>query len=99
MRVWIYGGSPAQVQTIIDAHSRSSDTVIGASVCAADDTEFPQSGLTQALYSAMRGEIDQLVISDYRLLGSDTQAEQIVELFCGYGVSIRSASNCGISSS
>ena len=99
MRVWIYGNTLKQVQQIKDNMVRLCDTVAGTSVCAENGSAFPQSGLTPALYSAMRREIDQLIISEPCLLGSDTQYTQAVELFQSYGVSIKSASNCGINSS
>ena len=99
MRVWIYGNNLKQVQQIKDNMVRSCDTVVGTSVCVENGSAFPQSGLTPALYSAMRGEIDQLIISEPCLLGGDTQYTQAVELFQSYGVSIKSASNCGINSS
>lgn len=99
MRVWIYGKSPEQVQQIKSSMIHSCDCVAGTSVCAEDGSAFPQSGLTSALYSAMRAEIDQLIISDRCLLGGDLQQQQMAELFQSYGVSIRSVSNCGINSS
>lgn len=99
MRVWIYGNNLEQIQQIRDNMIHSCDTVVGTSVCAEDGSAFPQGGLTPAIYSAMRAEIDQLIISEQRLLGSDVQYEQMVELFQSYGVSIKSASNCGINSS
>lgn len=99
MRVWIYGNNLKQIQQIKDNMVHSGDIVVGTSVCAEDSSAFPQSGLTPALYSAMRAEIDQLIISEQSLLGSDVQYTQMVELFQSYGVSIKSASNCGINSS
>ena len=51
---------------------RSCNTVAGTSVCSENGSAFPQSGLTLALCSAMRSEIDQLIISDPCLSGSDT---------------------------
>lgn len=99
MRVWVYGGSLAQIQTIADRYARSGDAVIGVSLCAGDGAQFPQSGLTRALCSAMRGEIDLIVVSDHRLLGNNTQIKEMEDLFCRYGAAIKSASSCGISSS
>lgn len=99
MRVWIYGKNLKQVQQIEGSMIPSCDHVAGTSVCAGEDAAFPQSGLTAAIYSAMRAEIDQLIISDRGLLGSEIQQQQMAELFQSYGVSIKSASNCGINSS
>ena len=99
MRVWIYGKDLEQIQQIKDNMVRSCNTIVGTSVCAENGSAFPQSGLTPALYSAMRGETDQLIISEPCLLGSDTQYTQMAELFQSYGVSIKSASNCEINSS
>lgn len=99
MRVWVYGKSLAQIQTIADHYVRSGDAVIGISLCAGDGAQFPQSGLTRALCSAMRGEIDLVVVPNRRLLGSSAQLKEMEDLFYRYGAVIRSASNCGISSS
>lgn len=99
MRVWIYGKNRKQVQQIEGSMIHSCDRVAGTSVCAEKDAAFPQSGLAAAIYSAMRAEIDLLVISDRGLLGSEIQQRQMAELFQSYGVSIKSASNCGINSS
>lgn len=99
MRTWIYGYGLDQIQQVRDKALCPHDTVAGFSVCAADDRPFPQSGLTPALYAAMRSEIDQLIVADDKLLGSGPQRMQTVELFQSYGVSIKSASNCGINSS
>lgn len=99
MRVWVYGRSLTQIQTIADRYARSGDVVIGISLCAGDGARFPQSGLTRALCSAMRGEIDLIVIPNRRLLGNNVQIKEMEDLFCRYGTAIRSASSCGISSS
>lgn len=99
MRVWVYGRSLTQIQTIADRYARSGDVVIGISLCAGDGARFPQSGLTRALCSAMRGEIDLIVVPNRRLLGNNAQTKEIQDLFFRYGTAIRSASSCGISSS
>ena len=99
MRTWIYGDGLDQIQQIRDSALCPRDTVAGFSVCAGDGCPFPQSGLTPALYAAMRSEIDQLIVADDRLWGHCSQRMQIVELFQSYDVSIKSASSCGINSS
>lgn len=99
MRVWVYGRSLTQIQTIADRYAQSGDVVIGISLCAGDGARFPQSGLTRALCSAMRGEIDLIVVPNRRLLGNNAQIKEIQDLFFRYGTAIRSASSCGISSS
>lgn len=99
MRTWIYGDSLDQIQRMRDSALCPHNTVAGFSVCAGDGCPFPQSGLTPALYAAMRSEIDQLIVADDKLLGSGPQRMRTVELFQSYGVSIKSASNCGINSS
>lgn len=99
MRIWIYGDGLDQIQQIRDSALCPRDTVAGFSVCAGDGCPFPQSGLTPALYAAMRSEIDQLIVADDRLWGHSSQRMQIVELFQSYDVSIKSASSCGINSS
>lgn len=99
MRVWVYGRSLAQIQTIADRYAQSGDAVVGVSLCAGDGAQFPQSGLTRVLCSAMRGELDIIVVPNHRLLGNNTQIKEMENLFCRYGVAIKSASSCGISSS
>ena len=47
----------------------------------------------------MWAKIDQLIILDRSLLGSERQQEHMAELFQSYGVSIKSASNCGSNNS
>ena len=84
MRTWIYGYGLDQIQQMRDSALCPHDTVAGVSVCAGDGCPFPQRGLT---------------IADDNLLGSRPQRVQIVELLQSYGVSIKSASNCGINSS
>ncbi len=97
MRIWIYGGSLEQVQSMTDNIAVPCDTVVGSSVCAESDSGFPQSGLTPAVSAAIRGEIDLLLIPTFGLLGA--KVEQLTELFQSYGVSIKSVSSSGINSS
>ncbi len=99
MRIWAYGDSPEQLRDMIKTAVGSGDSVVGTSVRAKADSEFPQSGLTPAISAAIRGEIDLLLIPAFELLGCGTKARQMAELFQSYGVSIKSLSNCGISSS
>lgn len=99
MRIWIYGDSLEQIQSMAENFAVPSDTVVGSSVCAEADSGFPQSGLTPAVSAAIRGEIDLLLIPTFELLGSGAKAEQLTELFQSYGVSIKSASSSGINSS
>lgn len=99
MRVWIYGKNQRQIQQIRNSLIQPGDVVIGTSICAENGEVFPHSGLTPALYSAIRAELDQLIISGQSLLGSGLQQKQMSELLQSYGVSVRSASNCEISSS
>lgn len=84
---------------MIEENISSDDTVIGTSVCAEIGSAFPHSGLTPAISAAVRGEIDLLLIPSFRLLGDRGKAEEIVELFRNYGVSVKSVSSNGISSS
>lgn len=99
MRVWIYGTDLEQVEQMKGSALSPHDTVVGVSVRAGDDAAFPQRGLTPALDSAMRAQLDQLIIPDRGLLGDESQQRQMEELFRRYGAAIRSASNCGIRSS
>ncbi len=99
MRIWAYGDSLEQLQKMIETAVSSCDTVVGASVRAETGSEFLQGGLTPAISAAIRGELDLLLIPAFELLGRGSKAEQMTEIFQSYGVSIRSVSNCGISSS
>ena len=70
----------------------NADTMIGFSIQKDVMNPFPQGGLTQPMLAAIRGELDQLLLSDFTLLGDN--AEQIRELkavFQSYQVSIKSA--------
>lgn len=99
MRIWVYGDSPEQLRDMIKAAVSSSDTIVGTSICTEAGSEFPQSGLTPAISAAIRGEINLLLIPTFELLGDEARTEQMAELFQNYGVSIRSVSSNGISSS
>ncbi len=99
MRIWVYGDSLEQLQDMIEAAVRSSDTVVGTSVRTEAGSAFPQGGLTPAISAAIRGEIDVLLIPTFELLECGTKAGQMTESFQNYGVPIRSVSSSGISSS
>lgn len=99
MRIWVYGDCPEQIQSMIEKNVNSSDTVVGTSVRAEIGAAFPQSGLTPAVSAAIRGEFDLLLIPAFGLLGDKTKADQMIGLFQGYGVSVRSVSSNGINSS
>ena len=99
MRIWVYGDSPAQIQSMIEKTVRSDDTVAGTSVRAEISSAFPQSGLTPAISAAIRKDIDLLLVPTFELLGNTAKTEQTIELFRSYNVSVRSVSSNGISSS
>ncbi len=99
MRVWIYGDSPAEIQELIEQSVRFGDTVTGTSLRAETGSPFPQGGLAAAISAAMRGEFDLLLVPAFELLGNKRTAAQLAELFQGYGVSVKSASSSGSSSS
>ena len=99
MRVWIYGRSPEEVQEVIERSVSFGKTVSGTSLQAENGSSFPQSGLAAAISAAMRGEFDLLLVPDFELLGSRSKATQMAELFQNYGVSVKSVSSSGISSS
>ena len=55
---------------------------------------FPQGGLTQPMQAAIRGDLDQLLLSDLTLLGDSTEEIRKQEtVFRSYQVSIKSAFN------
>ena len=98
MRIWIYGGSPEEIQEMIEKSVSFGNTVSGTSLRAETDSSFPQSGLIAAISAAMRGEFDLLQLLALEL-GNKSKAAQMVELFQNYGVSVRSVSSRGINSS
>lgn len=99
MRIWIYGDNSEQIQDIMEENVNSGDTVVGTSVRAEIGAAFPQSSLTPAVSAAIRREFDLLLIPAFGLLGDKTKADQMISLFQGYGVSVRSVSSNGINSS
>ncbi len=99
MRIWVYGNSLKQVRDIIENIVDPGDIVVGTSVRTEVGSEFPRGGLTPAISAAIRGEIDLLLISTFELLECGAAMKEMTELFQNYGVSIKSASNCGINNS
>ena len=99
MRIWIYGDSPERIRDMIEENTSPDDTVTGTSVCAEIGSVFPQSGLIPAISAAIRKDIDLLLVPTFGLLGNTTKAEQTIELFRSYNVSVRSVSRNGINSS
>ena len=99
MRIWVYGDSSEQIRDMIAENMNFDDTLAGASISAEIGSAFPQSGLIPAISAAMREEIDLLLIPSLQLLGKKRKAEEIVELFQNYGVSVKSVSSNGINSS
>lgn len=99
MRIWIYGDSPENVQEVMEKSVSFGNIVSGTSLRAEIGSSFPQSGLAAAISAAMRGEFDLLLVPTFELLGNRTKASQMVELFQSYGVSVKSFSSSGISSS
>ena len=92
MRVWIYGRNEQDICSMLAYCAGNADTIIGFSIQKDVMSPFPQGGLTQPMQAAIRGELDQLLLSDLTLLGDS--AEQIRELktvFRSYQVSIKSA--------
>ena len=97
MRVWIYGDSPEQIRALADSIVRCGSVVAGCSIRKTG--AFPHSGLTPAVSAAALREFDVLIIPAQEILGGHADADRISGIFKSYGVSIRSASNSGISSS
>ena len=100
MRVWIYGRNEQDICSMLAYCAGNADTIIGFSIQKDVLSPFPQDGLTQPMQAAIRGELDQLLISDFTLLGD--KEEQICEIkgaFQSYQVSIKSACSSGSSSS
>ncbi len=99
MRIWVYGDSPERIRDMIVENISSYDTVTGVSVGAEIGSSFPQSGLIPAISAAIQNNIDLLLVPTFELLGNTAKAEQTIELFRSYNVSVRSVSSNGISSS
>ena len=99
MRIWVYGDSPERIRDIIKENIGSDDTVTGTSISAEIGSAFPQSGLIPAISAAIRTDIDLLLVPTFELFGNTAKAEQTIELFRSYDVSVRSVSSNGINSS
>lgn len=100
MRVWIYGRNEQEICSMLAYCTGNADTIIGFSIQNGDQSPFPQGGLTPPMQAAMRGDLDQLLLSDFTLLGSKVkQIHEIKEAFRSYQVSIKSACSSGNSSS
>ncbi len=97
-RVWLYGRHQIDIKFLLERQMALGNTVLGCSVLQTDST-FPLAGLTQAMQAAIRGDLDELVLSDNGLLGSSTAAVSLTEIFTGYGVAVKSASSDGRSNS
>lgn len=72
--------------------------VLGYSLFPENST-FPLAGLAQAMQKAIQGTLDELILSDHRLLSGNTQGQAIIENFQSYGVVVKSASRNGSKSS
>ena len=78
----------------------NADTIIVFSIQKDVLGPFPQDGLTQPMQAAIRRELDQLLLSDFTLLGGkEEQIREMKEAFQSYQVSIKSACSAGSSSS
>lgn len=100
MRVWIYGRNKQDICSMLAYCVDSADTIIGFSIPKNVLSAFPQGGLTQPMQAAIRGELDQLLLSDVSLLGDRIeQIHEMEEAFRSYQVSIKSACSSGSSSS
>ena len=90
MGVWIYGRNEREICAMLAYCVDNADTMIGFSIQKDIMSTFPQGGLTQPMQAAIRGELDQLLLSDLTLLGDS--AEEIREqetVFQSYRVSIK----------
>lgn len=100
MRVWIYGRNEQDICSMLAYCAGNADTMIGFSIQKKVQSSFPQGGLTQPMQAAIRGELDQLLLSDVSLLGDRIeQIHEMEEAFRSYQVSIKSACSSGSSSS
>ena len=100
MRVWIYGRNEQDICSMLAYCAGNADTIIGCSIRKRAPSFFPQGGLTQPMQAAIRGELDQLLLSDVSLLGDRIeQIHEMEEAFRFYQVSIKSACSSGSSSS
>ena len=64
MKVWIYGRDEREICAMFAYCVGNSDTIIGFSVQKSVMSFFPQGGLTQPMQAAIRGDLDQLLLSD-----------------------------------
>ena len=99
MKLWIHGYDDQDVQFIL-TNINTWDEIIGCSTQQNGISEFPYGGLTQPIQAAIRGEIEQILVSDTSLLGDDPeQIHGLKEIFESYQVSIKSACNADNSNS
>lgn len=100
MRVWIYGRNKHEICSMLAYCAYNADTMIGFSIQKDVLSPFPQGGLTQPMQAAIRGELDQLLLSDFTLLGGkEEQIREMKEAFRSYRVSVKSACSADSSSS
>ena len=97
-RVWLYGRHQIDIKFLLERQMALGNTVLGCSALQTDST-CPLAGLAQAMQAAIRGELDELVLSDNGLLGSGAAAVSLTYIFTGYGVAVKSANRDGRSSS
>lgn len=86
MRVWIYGLDECDVRSMRSHCLSPADTVVGVSIQTGVPCHFPHAGLLRPTEAAIRGEIDQLLVSDFLSLEG-----RFEEIFQSYGVSVKSA--------
>ena len=78
MRVWLYGCNAQDIRAMRIHCVGGADIVIGFSTQKDRSDPFPRAGLARPMQAAMRGELDQLLVSSLSLLGDG--GEQIGEM-------------------
>lgn len=99
-RIWIHGKTADGMECIGREVLPVQNILVGRSCDGPEQSSFPNGGLVPALYTAMRGGLDLLLIEETalsRLMPS--QISDLERLFADYGVTVKSCSSPGSSNS
>ena len=97
-QIWLYGRSQLEMKSLLEQQAASGNTILGCSLFA-PHAAFPLAGLVPAMQESIRGNLDELLLSDAALLNYDVLGQAVIEAFIAYGVLVRSASSAGSSNS
>lgn len=99
MKLWIHGYDDQDIQFILTS-TNAWDEIVGCSSRQNGTSEFPYGCLTQPVQAAIRGEIEQILVSDPSSLGdSPEQIHGLKEIFQSYQVCVKSVCSADSSNS